>query len=64
MVDNSTNINTNAQGPKKVTGDQGSVETHSVKDQIEADRYEQANKAAKSGPGMRYRKFRGRGPVF
>lgn len=64
MADNAANINTNGQGPKKVLSDGVSVEQHSVKDQIEADRYEQANAAAKSGTGIRNRKFRHRGPVF
>lgn len=57
-------ISENAQGPKKVTGDQGSVEQHSIQDQIAADRYEQANEAAKKGPGIRNRKFRHRGTVW
>ena len=64
MADNAANINTNAQGPKKVTSDGISVEQHSAKDQIDADRYEQANNAARSGPGIRQRKFKHRGPVF
>ena len=32
-------IRDNALGPKKVTGDAGSVEQHSLKDQIEAERF-------------------------
>jgi hypothetical protein len=62
-VPDDNKITENAQGPKKVTGDQGSVEQHSIKDQIDADRYEKANEAAK-GPGIRNRKFRHRGTVW
>lgn len=32
-------IRDNAAGPKRAQGDAGSVEQHSLKDQIEADRY-------------------------
>ena len=41
MADNDikTALENNAEGPKKATGDQGSVEQHSLKDMIEADRY-------------------------
>ena len=41
----------NAQGPKKVASDAGSVEQHSLKDQIEAEKFTQAQKAA-AGPGL------------
>ena len=44
-------ITENAQGPKKVTGDAGSVEQHSLKDQIEAEKFTQAQKAA-AQPGL------------
>lgn len=37
--DLSSDIKTNAQGPKRVTGDEGSYTAHSLKDQIEADQY-------------------------
>lgn len=33
------NIKDNAAGPKRAQGDAGSVEQHSLKDQVEADRY-------------------------
>ncbi len=36
----------NAKGPKKVQGDSGSVEQHSLKDQIEAEKFLQSKKAA------------------
>ena len=32
-------IRDNAAGPKRAQGDAGSVEQHSLKDQVEADRY-------------------------
>jgi len=39
-------ITDNAAGPKRAQGDSGSVEQHSLKDQIEADRYLASKKAA------------------
>ena len=41
-------IEENATGPKKASGDSGSVEQHPLKDQIEADRYLAAKKAAQA----------------
>ena len=41
----------NAKGPKKVQGDSGSVEQHSLQDQIAADRFLQSKKAARK-PGL------------
>ena len=38
----------NAAGPRKASGDSGSVEQHSLKEQIEADRY-LAGKGALAG---------------
>ncbi len=38
----------NARGPKRVQGDSGSVEQHSLRDQIEAERFLQSKKAAQS----------------
>ncbi len=38
----------NARGPKRVQGDSGSVEQHSLKDQIAAERFLQSKKAAQS----------------
>lgn len=37
----------NAAGPKRAQGDSGSVEQHSLKDQIEADRYLASKEASK-----------------
>lgn len=46
-------IQENAQGPKKVQGDAGTVESHSLPDQIAADRYLAAKRAAQSkGKGI------------
>jgi len=49
-------IRENAQGPKRAQGDSGSVEQHSLKDQIEADRYLSSKEAAKKGLGVRMTK--------
>ena len=47
-------IKDNAAGPKKATGDSGSVEQHALNDQIAADRYLASKKAARSkGLGIR-----------
>jgi len=40
-------ITDNASGPKRAQGDSGSVEQHSLIDQIEADRYLASKAAAK-----------------
>ena len=51
-------IRENAEGPAKVTGDVGSVEQHSLGDQIEADRYLNSKQAArKKGSGLRFSKL-------
>ena len=41
-------IKTNAEGPKSARGDSGSMEQHSLTEQIEADRYLESKKAVKS----------------
>ncbi|MBX3387173.1 MAG: hypothetical protein KF768_11430 [Phycisphaeraceae bacterium] len=41
-------IRDNAGGPARVQGDSGSVQQHSLKDQIEADRYLASKDAAKN----------------
>lgn len=41
----------NAAGPKKVVGDAGSVEQHSLSDLIEADRYVKSTETART-PGL------------
>ena len=51
-------IRENAAGPKRASGDSGSVEQHSLKDQLEADRYLASKKAAQSkGLGIRLSKL-------
>lgn len=40
----------NAAGPKRARGDQGEVEQHALKDQIEADKYLRNRAAAAAGP--------------
>jgi len=40
-------IRDNAAGPKRAQGDSGSVDQHSLKDQIEADRYLASKEASK-----------------
>ena len=49
MADLTTEIETNAQGPKQVTVDGIVMQEHSLPDQIEADRY-LASKAASRAP--------------
>ena len=51
-------IRENAAGPARVSGDAGSVEQHSLSDQIAADRYLASKDAAKkSSRGLRLNKF-------
>ncbi len=51
-------IHENATGPAKVTGDAGSIEQHSLKDQIEADKYLASKASARSKrPGIRLGKI-------
>ena len=55
-VDNK--IRENAAGPKKATGDSGSIEQHALADQIAADRYLASKQAARSkGLGIRLAKL-------
>jgi hypothetical protein len=47
-------IRDNAAGPARVQGDSGSVQQHSLKDQIEADRYLESKRATRRrGLGIR-----------
>jgi hypothetical protein len=51
-------IRENAASPAKVSGDAGSVEQHSLADQIEADRYLASKQAAKKkNRGLRFNKL-------
>jgi len=66
MADDNLNktIADNAGGPRKATGDSGSIEQHSLKDQIEADKYLQSKKAAGSkGLGIKMAKISPGGTV-
>lgn len=55
-------IEENAAGPAKASGDAGSVEQHSLKDQIEADRYLASKRAANSkSRGLRMSRLAGPG---
>ena len=46
-------IRENAQGPRRAQNDSGSMEQHSLSEQIEADRYLASKEAMKKGPGFR-----------
>lgn len=51
-------IRQNAEGPAKASGDAGSVEQHSLADQIAADRYLASKAVAKSkNRGLRLNKL-------
>ena len=52
-----TQIRDNAAGPKKATGDSGSVEQHALTDQIAADKH-LASKAAASVKGLGIRRIK------
>jgi len=48
----------NAQGPAKASGDSGSMEQHSLPDQIAADRYLESKKATRrKGLGIALKKL-------
>lgn len=48
----------NAAAPRRAQGDSGSMEQHSIPDQIAADRYAKSQRAAKRGLGIRHVKLR------
>jgi len=51
-------IRENAAGPAKASGDSGSMEQHSLPDQIAADRYLQSKRAARQkGFGIAMKKL-------
>ena len=50
-------IQENAEGPKRAQGDAGSMEQHSLPDQIAADRYLNSKRAANKGAGVRFTKL-------
>ena len=65
MADLLSNIETNAQGPSRAAGDRGSMQQHSLPDQIAADQYLKANTAVAATPfaGIRQFKIRRGGAV-
>ncbi|HOD84496.1 MAG TPA: hypothetical protein PKG77_23995 [Phycisphaerae bacterium] len=61
-LDNS--IQQNAAGPKKASGDSGSVEQHGLADQIAADKYLESKKASRAkGLGIKLAKVSPGGTV-
>ena len=52
-----TSIRENASGPRKASGDSGSIEQHPLREQIEADRYLNSKQAVKNGLGVRKSKL-------
>jgi len=61
-LDNS--IKENAVGPRKASGDSGSVEQHGLADQIAADKYLESKKASRSkGLGIKLAKVSPGGTV-
>jgi hypothetical protein len=62
--DFSNSIKTNASGPRKASGDSGSVEQHGLADQIAADKYLESKKASRSkGLGIKLLKISPGGSV-
>jgi len=61
-LDNS--IKTNAEGPKRASGDAGSIEQHDLADQIAADKYLESKKASRAkGLGIKLAKISPGGTV-
>jgi len=61
-LDNS--IQQNAAGPKKASGDSGSIEQHPLADQIAADKYLESKKASRAkGLGIKLAKISPGGTV-
>ncbi len=59
-----TVIQENAAGPRKASGDSGSIEQHSLHDQIAADKYLESKKASRSkGLGVKLAKISPGGTV-
>jgi len=57
-------IQQNAAGPRKASGDSGSVEQHGLADQIAADKYLESKKASRSkGLGVKLAKLSPGGTV-
>lgn len=51
-------IEQNAAGPRRVKGDSGEVEQHSLSEQIEADRYLCSKEAMSKGLGLKITKMK------
>jgi hypothetical protein len=59
-----TTIQENAAGPRKASGDSGSVEQHSLADQIAADKHLESKKASRAkGLGVKLAKISPGGTV-
>ena len=57
-------IITNASGPRRASGDSGSVEQHGLADQIAADKYLESKKASRAkGMGIKLAKISPGGTV-
>jgi len=57
-------IRQNAAGPRKATGDSGSIEQHPIDDQIAADKYLESKKASRArGLGIKLAKISPGGTV-
>ena len=57
-------IQQNAAGPRKASGDSGSVEQHALADQIAADKYRESKKASRAkGLGIKLAKVSPGGTV-
>ena len=65
MADDLDNqIGENAAGPRKAAGDSGSMEQHSLPDQIAADKYLESKKASRAkGLGIKLAKISPGGTV-
>ncbi|HUU94582.1 MAG TPA: hypothetical protein VM487_02495 [Phycisphaerae bacterium] len=51
-------ISDNASGPRRASGDSGSIEQHSLPDQIAADKYLESKKASRAkGLGIKLAKI-------
>lgn len=57
MSDLEDQIKEVAENPKKVAGDSGSVEEHSIDDLIKADKYLASKEAGRLGRGFRISKI-------
>jgi len=57
MADNSETIKDNSQTPRRASGDSGSVEQHSIPDQIAADKYAESKAASRARHMLRMGKI-------